>query len=91
MNNQNQAVSQPMSTAKKQRYQNYEEVPVYRRQWVFWVLYFTIAPVAIILLVSGDVYYTKRGELKSFGLANRIVAGIIGVMIFIKFIGMFVS
>ena len=31
--------------------------------------------IAVSILLFGDVYYLKKGEVKSFGLLNRIVAG----------------
>jgi Na+/glutamate symporter len=58
-------------------YSTYAEVPYYRKQWFFWLMYFVMPPVAIALLLFGDVYYQKKGEVKSFGIANRIVAGMI--------------
>ena len=42
---------------------------------------FTISPVAIGILLFGDIYYQKKGDVKSFGLLNRIVAGIIAIPI----------
>ncbi|MGE0485644.1 MAG: hypothetical protein AB7Q81_15975 [Gammaproteobacteria bacterium] len=60
-------------------YATYDQVPLYRKQWFFWLMYFTISPVAIGILLFGDVYYPSKGEVRSFGLANRIVAGLIGV------------
>jgi len=63
-----------------QPYSTYAQVPYYRKQWFFWVMYFVLSPVAIALLLSGDVYYQKKGEVKSFGMANRIVAGIIAAL-----------
>lgn len=68
------------------KYRNYAEVPVYRRQWFFWLTYFTISPVAIAILLFGDVYYVKKGEVVPFGVANRVVAGIIAVLILINII-----
>jgi len=52
-------------------------------------MYFTISPVAIGILLFGDVYYQKNGEVKSFGVANRIVAGILALFILIRIIGAF--
>ncbi len=73
-------------------YSSYDHVPFYRKQWFFWLMYFTIPPVAIFILLFGDVYYVKRGEVTSFGLANRIVAGIIAVGILLKIIsGLFLQ
>lgn len=71
------------------KYRRYSEVPYYRRQWFFWLSYFTITPVAIGILLFGDVYYVKKGEVVSFGIANRIVAGMLAVYILIKIFGNF--
>jgi len=79
-----------MSDANK-LYSSYEQVPVYRKQWFFWLMYFTIIPVAMVILLFGDVYYQKKGEVKSFGIVNRIVAGIIAVFILLKIIEAFVQ
>lgn len=61
-------------------YTSYDQVPVYRKQWFFWITYIVFAPIALCILIFGDVYYQKKGKVKSFGLANRIVAGIIAVL-----------
>jgi len=64
-------------------YATYDEVPYYRQQWFFWLSWFLFAPVAIGVLLTGDVYYQNKGEVRSFGLANRIVAGVIAVIWFL--------
>ena len=63
-------------------YSNYAEVPYYRKQWFFWILYFVPVAnmVAIGLLLFGDIYYQRKGEVRSFGVANRVVAGIIAAL-----------
>jgi hypothetical protein len=70
-------------------YAAYSEVPFYRKQWFFWVMYFTITPVALGILIFGEVYYQKKGKIKKFGLANKIVAGILGVILMTKTWGSF--
>ncbi|MGO8756438.1 MAG: hypothetical protein ACLQHK_14585 [Gallionellaceae bacterium] len=72
-----------MSNASR-LYSSYDQVPYYRKQWFFWLMYFTISPIALGILLSGDVYYQKKGEVKPFGLTNRIVAGLI-IALFILF------
>ena len=67
-------------SASTQPYSSYQEVPYYRKQWFFWLMWFVFSPVAIGILITGDVYYSKKGEVKAFGMANRIVAGIIGAV-----------
>ena len=67
-----------------QLYSSYDEVPFYRKQWFFWLIYFPLQPIAIAILLFGDVYYLKKGEVKSFGLANRIIAGLAAIAILCK-------
>jgi len=63
------------------RFATYSDVPFYRRQWFFWIMYFTLTPIALGILLFGDIYYPKRGEIVKFGLANRIVAGILACLV----------
>lgn len=70
-------------------YISYDQVPYYRKQWFFWSLYFIFSPIAIGILLSGDVYYPRRGKVQSFGVANRIVAGILAVLILFSVINAF--
>ena len=65
--------------AKQSKYASYEDVPVFRKQWFFWLVYCLFSPVAILILLFGDIYYVKNNEVESFGVANRIVAGIIAL------------
>ena len=60
-------------------YTSYDQVPTHRKQWFFWLTWFLFAPVAIAILITGDVYYPKKGEVRAFGLANRIVAMLIAL------------
>jgi hypothetical protein len=79
-----------MSDAK-QRYSSYEEVPYYRKQWFFWLMWFVFPPVAIGILIFGDVYYKRKGQVKNFGIWEKIVAGIFAAFWFIRLIGWIVG
>jgi len=76
-----------------QKYETYEQVPVYNKQWVFWLLY--IMPIlniaALGILLFSDVYYVKKGIVVSFGVANRIVAAILLFFYFWFLWGIFMS
>ena len=61
-------------------YLSYGDVPQYRKQWVFWLSWFFCQPVAILILITGEVYYPKEGVVTPFGPANRVVAGIFGLL-----------
>lgn len=64
------------------KYSSYDEVPFYRKQWFFWLTYVIpfLTIIALVLLVAGDIFYAKKGEVRSFGMANRVVAGIVGLL-----------
>ena len=93
--------------ANQSKYETYSQVPVYRRQWFFWTMFFILPNVfsfggaacgmafltviglliqlgSVSLLLLGDVYFVKKNEVKCFGIANRIVAGIIVVFFLLK-------
>ena len=53
-------------------YATYDEVPAFRRQGFFWLTWILFSPIAIGILLTGDVYYRKKGEVRRFGIANRM-------------------
>jgi len=61
-------------------YTTYDQVPTHRKQWFFWLTWFLLAPLAIVILITGEVYYPKKGEVRAFGTANRIVAMLVGLL-----------
>jgi len=75
----------------KQRYSSYEEVPYYCKQWFFWLMFVVFQPVAIGILLFEDVYYKKKGQVKTFGIWERIVAGLFAVGWFIRLIAWIVG
>jgi hypothetical protein len=60
-------------------YLTYDQVPYYRKQWFFWLAYVLATPIALGILITGDVYYQRNREVRSFGPLNRIVALAIAV------------
>jgi hypothetical protein len=62
-------------------YERYDDVPLYRKQWFFWLTWLLLPPVAMAVLITGDVYYEKDGAVKRFGMANRIAAAILAALI----------
>ena len=55
------------------KYSSYEEVPFYKKQLFFWIMFFVFFPISVIILLIDDIYYQSNGELKSFGIFNKIV------------------
>ena len=76
-----QSPESKVSTVQENQFNSYSDVPFYRRQWFFWVMFFTIQPIAIIILMTGNVYFVKNEEVVPFSFANRIVAGLFAVFI----------
>jgi TPR repeat protein len=54
--------------------QDYARIPFYRKQGFFWVVYFLLPPLALIILIFGEIHYLRHGKVKKFSLANRITA-----------------
>ena len=72
-------------TSRVSKYRRYEDVPWYRRSFtnsvfvvVGWLLFPPLLWWCCFNLISGDVYYNKNenGRLKTWSLANKIVAGV---------------
>ena len=53
------------------KYSNYEEVPFYKKQLFFWIMFFVFFPIPVIILLIDDIYYQSNGELKSFGICEK--------------------
>jgi hypothetical protein len=68
-----------MAPLAASRYTTYADVPFYQRQWFFWVTCFLVPPIAVAVLIIGDVYYVRKDELRSFGRLNRALAGLIAL------------
>ena len=61
--------------------QDYAKIPFYKKQSFFWVVYILLPPLALLILIFGDIHYLKHGKVKDFGLANRITAVLILLVI----------
>ena len=57
-----------------QTYTDYNQVPYYSKHWFFWLMFFTLTPVAIGLVLFSEVYYQKNGQVLAFGKANKFMA-----------------
>ena len=56
-----------------------DQVPFYQKQWFFWTMYILLPPVCIAILLFGDVYYQRKGEVKAYRLGTKILVGILTV------------
>lgn len=55
---------------------SYEDVPKYRRNWCAILMFFVFPPGFLYVILSGDVYYERKGELKTYSKWAKIVLGI---------------
>lgn len=57
-------------------YTSYDQVPRYRRNWFAILTFFVFPPALIYLIVTGDVYYERKGELRKYSKAAKIFLGL---------------
>jgi hypothetical protein len=54
---------------------SYADVPKYRRNWFAILAFFVFPPALIYLVLSGDIYYERKGELKKYSKGAKIFLG----------------
>jgi len=57
----------------KTSYTSYDQVPWYRKHWFAIVSFLIFTPGLIILALSGEIYYEKKGELKTYTQGRKIL------------------
>lgn len=68
------------------RYTNYSQVPLYRKFWLVFILMFILAPVALIVIWTGDVHYLRKGTIRTFGRTGKIFLTVLAILYFIQII-----
>jgi len=69
-------------------YNKYDEIPTYRKQWFFWISLLLFFPIALVVVLTGDVYYKGSSDsIKGFGVVNRIVITFICVSVILNILG----
>lgn len=66
-------------------FSSYSDVPWYRKNWfaiLCFIIPFGIIPLLIILF-SGDVYYEKKGTLKTYSKTSKVIIALFLVLIMI--------
>ncbi|MDF7826626.1 zinc ribbon domain-containing protein [Pontiellaceae bacterium B12227] len=62
---------QPQAQGKN-NYTSYDQVPWYRKNWFAILCFFIFTPGLLITLLTGDVYYVRKGELKTYSMGGKI-------------------
>lgn len=63
---------------------SYSDVPKYRRNWFAILTFFVFPPGLLYLVLSGDVYYERKGELKKYSKGAKIFLGMWCCLYFAK-------
>lgn len=64
-------------------YTSYDQVPWYRKEWFTWLCFFICTPALAVLLLTGESYYTRKGQLKTVSKGLKIffiIAGIVWLL-----------
>jgi len=57
----------------------YAQVPWFRRNGFVILAWLLFWPVAVVILWTGDVYYMKKGQLKTYGKVAKVVLSILAL------------
>lgn len=60
------------SSQGKVSYSRYDQVPWFRKNWFAIVCALFFTPGLLFVLFSGDIYYEKKGELKTYSKGMKI-------------------
>lgn len=74
--------AQPM----KEVYSTYNDVPWYRKNWFAIILGLFFSPPLLFIVLTGDIYYTKKDELKTYSKTAKvflIIWALLGIFVFI--------
>lgn len=70
----------PQTTARgKTTYSSYGEVPWYRKNWFAFVCFFFFFPGLWIMMLSGDIYYQQKGQLKTYPTSSKVILWILSI------------
>lgn len=72
------------NTNTELKYKTIEEVPWYRTKFSAWLMFFVFPLALMPVVITGDIYYVKKGELKAVGMFGRVFGGFIALGILIK-------
>jgi hypothetical protein len=61
-------------------YTSYDQVPWFRKRWFAIICLLIFMPVFLAIAYTGDVYYEKKGQLKTFPKSTRIIFTVIFVL-----------
>jgi uncharacterized membrane protein YvbJ len=70
----------------KLSYSSWDQVPWFRKNWFAIVCALFFAPGLLFVLFTGDIYYQKKGELKTFSKGRKIFLIVWCIFIIIKII-----
>jgi uncharacterized membrane protein YvbJ len=69
-----------LTSMKNPPYSSYDEVPVYRKNWFAILCSFIFFPAVIILLLTGDIYYESKGQLKIYSKGAKMFFYVLGLI-----------
>lgn len=65
------SASSPTASSKP-IYTDYSQVPWFRKNWFAILCVFILIPALFFILVTGDIFYEKKGQLKKYGKGAKI-------------------
>jgi uncharacterized membrane protein YvbJ len=60
------------SNQGKESFSSYDQVPWHRKNWFAIICFFIFPPGLLVVLLTGNVYYERKGQLKTYSKVAKI-------------------
>lgn len=74
------------SMIKQMEFTDYAQVPWFRKNWFAILSAFFFAPALLFLVLTGEIYYSRKGAIRKYSKGAKIVLGILGAITFYNLI-----
>ncbi len=65
-----------MAFIEAPEFQTYDEVPWYRKRWVFVLTLLFFIPAGLVIAFSGEVYLLSKGTVMKFAANQRLLLAV---------------
>jgi len=73
LSNDGSSTTESKVSGSSGKYTSYSQVPWYRKNWFAILCACILMPVLFFILITGNVYYESKGQLKTYGKVVKVI------------------